>query len=74
MLIFLNSKSQTTEKVTRFFEYLQQEIIKEVYKSLLQVILADNGHKFYNVLNIELVNKFLKYFFIFQVYHGKKAK
>lgn len=56
MLIFF-LESQTTEEVTRVFEYLQQEIIEEVYKSLFQVILTDNGHEFYDVLNIECNHK-----------------
>ena len=56
MLIFF-LESQTTEEVTRVFEYLQQEIIEEVYKSLFQVILTDNGYEFYNVLNIECNHK-----------------
>ena len=52
MLIFF-LESQTTEEVTKVFEYLQQEITEDVYKSLFQVILTDNGHEFYDVLNIE---------------------
>lgn len=56
MLIFF-LESQTTEEVTKVFEYLQQEIIEEVYKSLFEIILTDNGHEFYDVLNIECNHK-----------------
>ena len=56
MLIFF-LESQTENEVTRVFEYLQQEIIEEVYKSLFEIILTDNGHEFYDVLNIECNHK-----------------
>ena len=51
-LIFL-LESQTTDEVTRVFEYLQETLPKEDYKRLFQVILTDNGHEFYGVNNIE---------------------
>lgn len=56
MLIFL-LESQTTEKVTKVFEYLQQTLLENDYKRLFQIILTDNGHEFYDVLNIEFHHK-----------------
>ena len=56
MLIFL-LESQTTEEVTRIFEYLQQTLLEDDYKRLFQIILTDNGHEFYDVLNIEFHHK-----------------
>ena len=52
MLIFL-LESQTTDEVTRVFEYLQQELTEDDYKILFPLILTDNGHEFFDVLNIE---------------------
>ena len=56
MLMFL-LESQTTDEVTKVFEYLQQTLFEDDYKKLLQVILTDNGHEFYDVLNIECNHK-----------------
>lgn len=56
MLIFLLER-QTTSEVTRVFEYLQQTLLEDDYKKLFQVILTDNGHEFYDVLNIECHHK-----------------
>ena len=56
MLIF-KLKSQTTDEVTRIFEYLQVMLPYEDYKKLFQVILTDNGHEFFDVLNIECNHK-----------------
>ena len=56
MLIFL-LESQTTDEVTKVFEYLQQTLVEDDYKKLFQVILTDNGHEFYDVLNIECYHK-----------------
>lgn len=52
MLIF-KLQTQTTEEVTRVFHYLQETLPYDDYKSLFQIILTDNGHEFYDVLNIE---------------------
>jgi len=56
MLMFL-LESQTTDEVTKVFEYLQQTLLEDDYKKLFQVILTDNGHEFYDVLNIECNHK-----------------
>ena len=56
MLMFL-LESQTTDEVTIVFEYLQQTLLEDDYKKLFQVILTDNGHEFYDVLNIECNHK-----------------
>jgi len=56
MLMFL-LESQTTDEVTMVFEYLQQTLLEDDYKKLFQVILTDNGHEFYDVLNIECNHK-----------------
>ena len=56
MLMFL-LESQTTDEVTKVFEYLQQTLSENDYKKLFQVILTDNGHEFYDVLNIECDHK-----------------
>lgn len=56
MLMFL-LESQTTEEVTKVFEYLQQTIPEDEYKKLFQVILTDNGHEFFDVNNIECNHK-----------------
>ena len=56
MLIF-KLESQTTDEVTRIFEYLQQTLPYEDYKNLFQVILTDNGHEFFDVNNIECIHK-----------------
>ena len=56
MLMFL-LENQTTDEVTKVFEYLQQTLLEDDYKKLFQVILTDNGHEFYDVLNIECHHK-----------------
>lgn len=56
MLIF-KLEEQTTEEVTRIFEYLQQTLLEEDYKKLFPIILTDNGHEFFDVLNIECHHK-----------------
>lgn len=56
MLMFL-LENQTTDEVTKVFEYLQQTLLEEDYKKLFQIILTDNGHEFYDVLNIECHHK-----------------
>ena len=52
MLIF-KLESQTSEEVTRIFNILQTLIPYDDYKRLFEVILTDNGHEFFDVLNIE---------------------
>lgn len=54
-------ESQTTDEVTRTFEYLQKVLQEDDYKKLFQVILTDNGHEFYDVLNIECNHKIGEY-------------
>lgn len=56
MLMFL-LESQTTDEVTKIFDYLQNTLPEQEYKKLFQVILTDNGHEFYDVLNIECNHK-----------------
>ncbi len=56
MIMFLLEK-QTTEEVTKVFQYLQQTLFEDDYKKLFQVILTDNGHEFFDVLNIECNHK-----------------
>ena len=56
MLMFL-LENQTTDEVTKVFEYLQQTLLEDDYKKLFKVILTDNGHEFYDVLNIECHHK-----------------
>ena len=56
MLMFL-LESQTTDEVTKVFEYLQQTLLEDDYKRLFKVILTDNGHEIYDVLNIECHHK-----------------
>jgi len=56
MLMFL-LESQTTDEVTRVFEYLQETLPEDDYKRLFQIILTDNGHEFYDVNNIECNHK-----------------
>ena len=55
MLIF-KLENQTTEEVSRIFNILQQLIPFDDYKRLFQVILTDNGHEFFDVLNIECMH------------------
>ena len=55
MLIF-KLENQTTEEVSRIFNILQQLIPYDDYKRLFQVILTDNGHEFFDVLNIECMH------------------
>ena len=52
MLIFLLN-SQTTNEVTKIFDYLQKLLPIDIYKNLFQVILTDNGKEFFDVENIE---------------------
>ena len=54
MLIF-KLENQTTEEVSKIFNTLQELIPLDVYKSLFQVILTDNGHEFFDVNNIECI-------------------
>lgn len=56
MLMFL-LENQTTDEVSHVFEYLQQTLFEDDYKKLFQVILTDNGHEFFDVLNIECHHK-----------------
>ena len=56
-MLILKMESQTTDEVTRMFEYLQFMIPYEEYKNLFQVILTDNGHEFFDVDNIECIHK-----------------
>lgn len=56
MLIFL-LESQTTDEVTKVFEYLQETLFEDDYNNLFPIILTDNGHEFFDVLNIECVHK-----------------
>ena len=55
-MLILKMESQTTDEVTRMFEYLQYYIPEEDYKRLFQVILTDNGHEFFDVNNIECIH------------------
>ena len=48
MLIF-KLKEQSTNEVTRIFEYLQQTLLEDDYKKLFPIILTDNGHEFFDV-------------------------
>lgn len=56
MLIF-KLEEQTTNEVSRIFEYLQLTIPEDIYKKLFPIILTDNGHEFFDVLNIECNHK-----------------
>lgn len=55
MLIF-KLESQTSEEVTRIFNILQTLIPYDDYKRLFEVILTDNGHEFFDLLNIECMH------------------
>lgn len=55
MLIF-KLESQTSEEVSRIFNILQTLIPYDDYKGLFEVILTDNGHEFFDVLNIECMH------------------
>lgn len=55
MLIF-KLENQTTEEVSRIFNILQTLIPYDDYKRLFEVILTDNGHEFFDVLNIECMH------------------
>ena len=55
MLIF-KLESQTSEEVSRIFDILQTLIPYDDYKRLFEVILTDNGHEFFDVLNIECMH------------------
>ena len=72
MLIF-KLESQTSEEVSRIFNILQTLIPYDDYKRLFEVILTDNGHEFFDVLNIECMHstgeQVTKLFFC----HVKKA-
>ena len=56
MLIFL-LEEQTTDEVTKVFEYLQHTLFEDDYKKLFQIILTDNGHEFFDVEHIESDHK-----------------
>ena len=56
-MLILKMESQTTDEVTRMFEYLQYMIPEDEYKRLFQVILTDNGHEFFDVNNIECIHE-----------------
>ena len=56
-MLILKIESQTTDEVTRMFEYLQYIIPYDDYKRLFQVILTDNGHEFFDVNNIECIHE-----------------
>ena len=56
-MIILKMENQTTDEVTRMFEYLQSFIPEKDYKRLFEVILTDNGHEFFDVNNIECIHK-----------------
>ena len=55
-MLILKMESQTTDEVTRMFEYLQYYIPEDDYKRLFEVILTDNGHEFFDVNNIECIH------------------
>ena len=55
-MLILKMENQTTDEVTRMFEYLQYMIPEDDYKRLFQVILTDNGHEFFDVNNIECIH------------------
>ena len=55
-MIIFKLENQTTEEVSRIFNILQQLIPYDDYKRLFQVILTDNGHEFFDVLNIECMH------------------
>lgn len=52
MLMFL-LENQITDEVTKVFRYLQKTLSEDDYKRLFQVILTDNGHEFFDILNLE---------------------
>lgn len=52
MLMFL-LENQITDEVTKVFRYLQRTLSEDDYKRLFQVILTDNGHEFFDILNLE---------------------
>ena len=56
-MLILKIESQTTDEVTRMFEYLQYIIPYDDYKRLFQVILTDNGHEFFDVNDIECIHE-----------------
>lgn len=56
-MLILKMESQTTDEVTRMFEYLRYIIPEDDYKRLFQVILTDNGHEFFDVNNIECMHE-----------------
>lgn len=56
-MLILKMENQTTDEVTRMFEYLQYIIPEDDYKRLFQVILTDNGHEFFDVNNIECMHE-----------------
>lgn len=56
MLIF-KLKEQTTNEVTRIFDFLQQTLPEDIYKKLFPIILTDNGSEFFDVMNIECNHK-----------------
>lgn len=56
-MLILKMESQTTDEVTRMFDYLQSFIPYEDYKRLFEIILTDNGHEFFDVNNIECIHE-----------------
>lgn len=54
MLIF-KLENQTTNKVSRIFNILQELIFYKEYKRLFQVIFTDNDCEFFDVNNIECI-------------------
>lgn len=60
MLIF-KLENQTTNKVSRIFNILQELISYEEYKRLFQVIFTDNDCEFFDVNNIECIQSTREY-------------
>ena len=55
-MIIFKLESQNGEEVSRIFNILQTLIPYDDYKRLFEVILTDNGHEFFDVLNIECMH------------------
>lgn len=60
MLIF-KLENQTTNKVSRIFNILQELIFYKEYKRLFQVIFTDNDCEFFDVNNIEYIQSTREY-------------
>ena len=56
-ILIFKLEEQSTNEVTRIFEYLQQTLLEDDYKKLFPIILTDNGHEFFDVNNIECNHK-----------------